>query len=154
MPCYLLRPIPLFLIEPFAKRSTQHIALKFPEIFDRLGPCTEKIFLINPTNMPFVFLLNPNRTNPWMKTYRHKNGLEYDASISGSFLNLLHMIDAERDGDALFFTRDLKIEGETEAVVYLRNALDDINGNIASEIASLYGATGKVFLSSLRHIGG
>lgn len=102
--------------------------------------------------MPFVFLLKPNHNNSWMKAYRNEKGLKYDASISGSFFNLLRMVDGKRDGDALFFTRDLKIEGNTEAVVYLRNALDDIDGNIAVEIASLYGATGKKVLSLLRDI--
>jgi hypothetical protein len=39
-----------------------------------------------------------------------------------------------------FFTRDLIVEGNTEAVVVLRNALDDLDGNIFDDLAASWGA--------------
>jgi len=153
LPRYILRPLPLFILRPFTRRVVLHIARKFPELFSRLGPGAQKSFLIDPVNMPFVFLLKPDPKVPWMSAYRHEEGLEYDAKIAGSFLNLLRMVDGQRDGDALFFTRDLKVEGDTEAVVCLRNALDDVEGSVAAEIASLYGAPGRAVLSMLRRLG-
>jgi len=39
------------------------------------------------------------------------------------------MIDGTYDGDALFFSRDLVIEGDTEAVLALRNAIENAELN-------------------------
>lgn len=67
-------------------------------------------------------------------------------------MTLLGMIDGRYDGDALFFTRDLCVEGDTEAVVCLRNALDDVDGSIADDVASFFGATGQRFLKVARRM--
>ncbi len=42
-------------------------------------------------------------------------------------LVLIGLLDGTYDGDALFFTRDLVIEGDTAAVLALRNAIEDAN---------------------------
>jgi hypothetical protein len=38
---------------------------------------------------------------------------------------LIGLLDGAYDGDALFFSRDLVIEGDTAAVLALRNAIED-----------------------------
>lgn len=62
------------------------------------------------------------------------------------------MIDGRYDGDALFFTRDLSVEGDTEAVVCLRNALDDVEGSIADDVAAFFGPPGERFLKVARKL--
>jgi len=62
-------------------------------------------------------------------------------------------IDADLDGDALFFSRALVIEGNTEAVVSLRNALDDIDGSVAERVAAMFGPPGRATLAMLRRAG-
>ncbi len=153
VPGYIIRPVPIFLYQPIMQRITSYIAKKHPNLFSRLGSHVNKSFLINPTNMPFVLLLKPDPNNPLMQVYRNEYGLNYDASMSGSFINLLRMMDGEVDGDALFFSRDLKVEGDTEAVVCLRNALDDIDGSVASDIADMFGFAGRKALSVMRKVG-
>lgn len=54
---------------------------------------------------------------------------------------------------ALFFTRELVIEGDTEAAVCLRNALDDLDGSIADDIADMFGPPGRAALALLRRVG-
>ena len=63
---------------------------------------------------------------------------------------LLELIDSEQDGDAAFFSRDLEVLGNTEAVVRLRNALDDVEGSIAEETADMFGPFGRAVLARLR----
>ena len=63
---------------------------------------------------------------------------------------LLELMDSEEDGDAAFFSRDLEVIGDTEAVVRLRNALDDVDGSIAEETAAMFGAPGRAVLARLR----
>jgi len=62
----------------------------------------------------------------------------------------LQLVDADADGDALFFSRDLVISGNTEAVVTLRNALDDVDGSIAEDVADMFGPPGRFALGYLR----
>lgn len=49
-----------------------------------------------------------------------------------------------------FFSLDLEVSGDTEAVVRLRNALDDVNGSIAEETADMFGPPGRAVLKRLR----
>jgi O2-independent ubiquinone biosynthesis accessory factor UbiT len=151
-PLYLLGPIPVVWYQPFLQYIVHNLAAMHPRLFDRLGSHSTKSFLIRPTNLPFVLLLRPHPENPQMTAFSSDEGLDYQASIAGSFLNLLRLLDGRGDGDAIFFSRDLKIEGDTEAVVCLRNAIDDVEGSIAEDIAGLFGPFGNAGLSVLRHI--
>ncbi len=152
LPKVLLAPLPLPLLQPLLNRIVRTTSQRRPEIFLRLGVHARKNFLIDPINLPFVFLLQPNPDAPRMRVYRSKAGLTYHASISGSFFDLLKLIDGRMDGDAIFFSRALRIEGDTEAIVCLRNALDDVDGSIAEDVAGFLGHTGKILLNIIRRI--
>lgn len=144
--------LPLFLLQPLLARIVRRIARQRPELFNRIGPHKSKSFLIDPVNMPFAFMLYPDPGRPRLKAVRRSAIAAYDARIAGSFLTLLDMVDGRLDGDALFFTRDLIVEGDTEATVCLRNALDDLDGSIADDIAAMFGPPGRISLKSLRRI--
>ena len=134
-------------------RLVREIAQNRPEIFNRLEGHHRKWFLIDPANLPVVFCLRPNPLHPVLKACRRWRVPESACRISGSFLTLLGMIDGRYDGDALFFTRDLRVEGDTEAVVCLRNALDDVEGSIADDVAAFFGAPGRGLLALARKAG-
>lgn len=150
LPQILLTPLPLPLFQPALNRIVRATSRRHPEIFSRLGPHAKKTFLINPVNMPFAFLLHPDPDSPRMQAIRSKRKSGYDAGISGSFFDLLRLIDGRMDGDAVFFSRELQIEGDTEAIVCLRNALDDVEGSIAEDVAALFGKPGRIALSVFR----
>jgi O2-independent ubiquinone biosynthesis accessory factor UbiT len=143
-------PVPLFPLQPVLGRIVRNIARQRPEIFSRIGPHTHKCFIIDPTNMPFVLVLHPDPENPRLRAARRDAAPVYDARITGSFLTLLDVADGRVDGDALFFTRDLIVEGDTEAAVCLRNALDDLEGGIAADVAKMLGPPGMTALTLLR----
>jgi predicted lipid carrier protein YhbT len=52
----------------------------------------------------------------------------------------------------MFFSRDLDISGNTEAVVSLRNAIDNFDGSIAASVADLFGPPGRATLYLLRRM--
>ena len=52
---------------------------------------------------------------------------------------LIDLAEGRLDGDALFFSRDLAVEGDTEAVVALRNAVDDAEIDLTADLASMFG---------------
>lgn len=152
LPRVLLAPLPLFLLQPVLNRIVRGITRDRPELFARLGTHKNKRYLIDPLNMPFIFLLCPDPDRPVLRAFRRRETPEYDARIAGTFLKLLDMVDGRLDGDAMFFTRDLSVEGDTEAVVVLRNALDDLEGSVVDDIASLFGPPGRAVLAALRRI--
>lgn len=145
-------PISLLVLRPILNRIVRNIAEKYPELFSRIGPHVNKKFIIDATNFPFVFVLCPDPDFLSLIAVPRNRMPVHDAYIAGTFLTLLNMLDGQLDGDALFFTRSLTIKGDTEAIVCLRNALDDIDGSIVDEIADLFGVAGRRGLIALRNI--
>lgn len=139
IPALLLTPVPLALLQPILSRIATHVAQSRPELFNRLGPHAGKRFLIDPIDLPFVMVLTPEPDLPRMTAHRRHENPAHDACIAGTFFNLLDMIDGSLDGDALFFSRDLRVGGDTEAVVALRNALDDFEGSALDSVAGSFG---------------
>jgi len=156
-PGLLLAPVPLALLQPIFDRIAVHVADSRPELFNRLGSSAGKRFLIDPVDLPFVLVLTPKPERPHMVAYRRHEKPAHDAAIAGKFFNLLDMIDGSLDGDALFFSRDLQVSGDTEAVVALRNALDDFEGSALDSVVASFGplkAPAVLALSGLRAVRG
>lgn len=147
----LFRPIPVFALQVFLSRCIQTVAKNNPRIFARLGTHAQKCFLIMPTDMPFVLFLRANPQKPELLVRRTASEA-WDAKISGRFMNLLKLVEARMDGDALFFSRELVIEGDTEAVVALRNALDDMDSTVINEAAKAFGRPGAIGLKFARKL--
>lgn len=129
------------------------IAAQNPDMFNRLGPYKQANFVIDPTNLPFALLLRPDPDDLLLVACNRRNLPDHQAHIAGKFLNLLQLVDCDLDGDALFFSRDLEITGSTEAVVCLRNALDDVDGSIAESVADIFGPAGRGVLGVMRRAG-
>ena len=147
-----LPPMPLFLLQPLLGRIARRIAADNPGMFNRLGPWVGKDYVIDPVDMPFALHLRPDPKTPLLCAVSRRHLPDHVAVISGRFLDLLELVDADLDGDALFFSRDLVIGGNTEAVVSLRNALDDIDGSIAAHVADMHGPPGRAALNGLRRL--
>lgn len=145
-----LFPLPLPLVQIPLNRIVRYVHKKRPDMFDRIGVHKDKIFTIDPVNLPFALLLCAHPQHPFLRACRRRKLSETDARIAGTFLTLLDMVDGRLDGDALFFSREIIVEGDTEAVVCLRNALDDLEGSVAEDAAELFGSAGRAGLSFLR----
>ncbi|HSH40498.1 MAG TPA: SCP2 sterol-binding domain-containing protein [Arenicellales bacterium] len=149
-PRVLLAPLPTFVLQPALRRIALKLFRGRPELGERLGEHRCKHFLIDPLNLPFVFVLRPDPDDPLLRAVRRGREPAHDARIAGTFLSLLDMVDGRLDGDALFFSRALQVTGDTEAVVSLRNALDDAEGSLADDVAALHGPPGRLVLQRLR----
>ena len=137
-------------LQPILSRVVRRIATRHPEMFARIAPYQKADFLIVPAELPFALHLRPDPDAPLMRAVPKSPLPPSDARIEGSFFLLLNLVDGESDGDAAFFSRDLTISGNTEAVVSLRNALDDMDGCFAQETADLFGPPGRAVLGLLR----
>jgi predicted lipid carrier protein YhbT len=131
------RPFPLLPVSLALSALTRRIARAHPGLMRRLGPAAGRRFLIDAVDLPIVLLLHPARLR--VTAHRRTRLPVADASISGPLSAFLAMLHGAEDGDALFFSRDLNISGETEAVLALRNALDDAELDLTEELAALSG---------------
>ncbi len=137
-----LPPPPIFLLRPFFSAFIRHMGRRHPELFDRLGSHGRCRFLIDPTDLPFFLILTPDPVLPSLVPQARqniKNLPPHDARIAGPLLKLVGLIQGAYDGDALFFSRDLEIQGDTEAVLALRNAIDDSEIDLVAEFAAMAG---------------
>ncbi len=137
---FALRVIPLPIIQKSVEKISANMQKKHPNFVERLADLEQPSWLINPVDMPFAFYLTIEGEYLNIKALR-KEGEKPDASaiIHASLPNLIKMMNGSSDGDALFFTRDLNIEGSTEAVVALRNAIDATGADIEQEVLDALG---------------
>jgi len=121
----IMSVLPLAPLEFAANGVLRTVLDRRPHMFSRLGAYSGRRFAIDPVDCPFVFVLEPRSDHPRLRALPSLDGQPWDARISGVMLVLLGLLDGTYDGDALFFSRDLVIEGDTAAVLALRNAIED-----------------------------
>ncbi len=151
-PLPFLRFLPLPLLQPILSLIGAQVAKQQPDVFLRLGPHARKSFIIDPTDLPFLLVLKPRPEAPSLSAWRRNETPSCHARISGTFLDLFDLIDGSLDGDALFFTRKLRVTGDTEAVVALRNALDDVDGGVVESITRAFGPLAPVATMTVAHL--
>jgi len=139
-------------LQPVLSRVLRRIAARHLSLFARLGPHQTTDFLIDAVELPFALHLRPDPQALVFRAVPRDAAPRAGATIRGRFLLLLELVDSEEDGDAAFFSRDLEVTGDTEAVVRLRNALDDMDGSLAEETAAMFGLPGRAILARLRRV--
>ena len=117
--------LPLLPLQFAAARMFQNALAQHPRMASRLGAHALKRFAIDPVDCPFSFIVEPKADAPRLTVVPSLADQVYDARIAAPLLVLLGLLDGRYDGDALFFTRDLMIEGDTAAVLALRNAIEE-----------------------------
>jgi len=143
-------PLACTLLQPLLNHIVRRVAARHPAPFDRLGEHCDTDYVVDPVDLPFALHLRPDPDALAFRAVPRDRLPPAGAVIRGRFLLLLQLIDSDEDGDAAFFSRDLTITGNTEAVVRLRNALDDVDGSIAEDTAALFGPPGRAALALLR----
>lgn len=116
-----------------------------PGVLDRLGPYGARRFLLDLSDLPFNVLLQPAARRAQVLGKGHPAAA--DARITGTLAAFLAMLHGAEDGDALFFSGELRIDGDTAAVLALRNAIDDAELDLTGLAAARAGRLGGVIRS-------
>jgi len=127
-------PVPLAPIQPVLAAALGAMRARHPELFGRLARLGGARFRIVPTDLPFDFALDTAPAR--LRAVRRDAPLDAGATVRGPIATLLALLEGGVDGDALFFGRDLAVEGDLEAVVALRNALDGAEIDIPADLAA------------------
>ncbi len=135
-----MRPLPPVLLQPILDIAMAVLSRHHPDLFARLTDIEGTTFLIDPVDLPFGFLLSLSKA-PRLKAVT--KGAPIDpvptATIQGPLATLIQLLEGRLDGDAQFFSRDLTIEGDMEAVVTLRNVIDGAGIDLLKDLSSVFG---------------
>ncbi len=130
-----------FIPVPIAQRAAsllfQRTLQIYPRLFDRLGSYGASRFSFIPSDFPFGFAVKPARRS--IETFRAPHEPLSDATIKGPLFLMLALAEGKVDGDAIFFARKLVVTGDMEAVLALRNALDDCGLDLVASAGQLAG---------------
>ncbi len=140
-----LKPVRPQLLQPIFDSMLGIIRRRHPDILERMADYADKPVCIDPTDLPFVILLDPNPEEPRLTVRREIDPAEVAATIHGPLEMLIALAEGKVDGDALFFSRRLVIEGDTEVVVALRNAIDGAGIDLIEDISQHLGPLGRPF---------
>lgn len=129
------------LAEPILNGLSQLLARRHGAVLERLADFAGATCLIVPRDLPYRLLLTlqPPPAAPRLRFAKAGDTARARAVIRAEMLTLLRLLEGKLDGDALFFSRELVVEGDMEVVVALRNAVDDADIDLIADIASILG---------------
>ncbi|MFV1852177.1 MAG: ubiquinone anaerobic biosynthesis accessory factor UbiT [Thalassospira sp.] len=138
----LLRNAPNLFIERICRHAMATMHRRHRPVFERVAEQEAFALLISPTDLDLQFYLKIDADHPELRPARHTEEETVAAQISGPLPALLELLQGTSDGDALFFSRTLQIEGRTELVIALRNALDGESIDLRSAVSESFGVMG------------
>ena len=100
-----LRPIRPALLQPVFTSMLKMVRRRHPDILERMEPYANAVIRIDPIDLPFQLLLEPNPADPRLTVRRSIDPDEVTATIRGSLDTLIALAEGKVDGDALFFSR-------------------------------------------------
>lgn len=115
-----LNRLPRPLIDRLLARLTRALGTRHPALTNRLAGLDPFVVAVYATDLDFDLEMCWDGTSLTLARSTHAAG----ARVSGPAALLLELVAGRVDGDALFFSGQLTVEGRTDLVVGLRNALD------------------------------
>ncbi|HTO30509.1 MAG TPA: SCP2 sterol-binding domain-containing protein [Pararhizobium sp.] len=152
LPPLLVKPVeiaPLWLVQRVARTIFSGVLKSHPDLFERLGDYRQSRYCFSPTDLPLHFRVVPAAQA--LSVFRDTQP-PADAHIEGPLVLLLGLLEGRCDADALFFSRDLSVTGDMEAMLALRNALDDSAIDLPRELGALAGLFSPLVRGVARHI--
>lgn len=134
-----LAAAPSWLLQPPIDLIVGRILERNPDSLRRLPWQDERRILIEPTDLPVAFLVRCHTRLFRLDLVEKGRPLDAAATIHGPISALIGIARGNDDGDALFFSRALVIEGDFEVVVALRNAVDGLDISFLGDVLPLPG---------------
>ena len=117
----------------------RHVHATHPRLQERLIEANDKTFLFVLRDMPFRLTLSVKSGRLVCRILPKFASPQAHVTIHAASHVLLSLLEGTEDGDALFFSRALQTEGDTEALLILRHALDNEAIQLRALVLSLFG---------------
>lgn len=137
-----MKYLPVAVVQRATSIMLAQLVKRHPGLFERLGEHRAKRYAFLPADIPFAFVVEPS--GPSITVSRDRADAKADASVSGPLFMLLSLMEGRQDADALFFSRDLSVTGDMEAMLALRNALDDSGIDLPKDLGAVAGPLAPV----------
>ena len=142
--------IPLPLTEAVANLAYQRVLSKHPTLFERLEEFRGRSYGFVPTDLPVAFVARPDEGRIGVRRKPMPDSV--DVCVEAPFGTLLQLLQGEADGDALFFSRDIRVEGDMEALLALRNSLDDARVDLVRDLLGDDSPLAAMVRALMRHL--
>jgi predicted lipid carrier protein YhbT len=139
-----LATLPQPLIAGLLRRVTLGLPRRYPKLAERLAELRGKRLLIVPEELSYAFLLDFPGGKLAIALLDPEQAPATDAQMRGPLRLFYDLVRGGRDGDALFFSRELAVTGDMAAAVTLRNAMDGAGVDLFSEFLDLPGPLGPL----------
>jgi predicted lipid carrier protein YhbT len=141
-PLALLRGAATVLPRPVLARLADAVVRglgrSHPKLVANLARLERSVIHIVPSDLPYGFALGVGGDGVTLHIV-DASPQAASAVVSGSVAVLLDLLEGRIDSDTLFFRRDLRISGNTEVIVGLRNVLDREELQLTDELGALCG---------------
>ena len=111
-------------LEQLLTLGLRRVAWRLPDIFQRLGVFQKAVFVLLPDAWPVAFELSPRARQGTVRIARATHRPPGATCIRGPLPALIGLFDCSVDADSAFFSRDIIVEGDIQAVMALHNALE------------------------------
>ncbi len=139
-----LATLPRPLIAGLLRRMARALPRRHPKLAARLAELEGKRLLIAPEELSYAFLLDFPGGKLSIALLDPGAAPATDATMRGPLRLFYDLVRGGRDGDALFFSRELAVTGDMAAAVMLRNAMDGAGVDLFAEFLDLPGPLGPV----------
>lgn len=139
---------PYFLKQYLLDLLSSRINHLYSKLIFRLKALENKIIIYKPTFSEKFLKMTILNGKIRIKIGTANDVKNADVKISCEIIDLLKLSEGEVDGDALFFSRNIVIEGNAEILVLLRNALE----NEGLEFRNIISPKNAIFAASINRI--
>lgn len=126
-------------LERAAQILTHRLNTRHPGLRERLGEADGKSFALVLSDMPFNAMLAIDGGRLGLTLAAKTPPPAADVTLHGASETFIGLLEGRVDGDALFFSRELRVEGDTEALLVLRNALDNEQISLRDTFLAVFG---------------
>lgn len=122
----LLSLVPRPIVRAALRYGARRIAVRHPELLERLAPLAGRRVVLDVDEFPETLALTfgAPQAGIAVSLLSRADAAPADAMIGGSLMSFIDLAEGSADADALFFQREIRFAGDTEAVLLLRNALE------------------------------
>ena len=134
--------MPAPLMEGALNIMVRTLQNRHPRLFQNLAQLKATQIDVEPLDLPHRFILSFGNGETSVRLAGDHEP-KPDAVVKGTLETLLSLLEGRMDSDTSFFTRELRISGDTSAIVALRNTLDREEIDLFEDFASLTGTFAK-----------